>query len=229
MTVPPLQIPPEHVDGFTALAALADSQFEELRAALATGPSTLDPAAFTETASVSMPTVDPSEALRIIRATISLDTLRRLRGWQAADIGEAVAASSSLEIDDAATAVLPLRVTAVLDSQSLRVMGKAIDVLTDHDRVFLSARALTDIRPVFGDDPGDPPDAVVFSQTLKIDYLRDDGTLDNFYVALDEDDVDTLVLALERAKAKAATLREVLGQTGLTHLRVSGTPHEDPQ
>ncbi len=90
--------------------------------------------------------------------------------------------------------------------KSIGVTSKALSVMTDHARIFRDARILTDLRPVFGSNPNEPPDAAVIVHTLKIEHMVDRENKD-FFVALDSLDLDRLDKVIRRAKLKERGLK----------------------
>jgi hypothetical protein len=89
---------------------------------------------------------------------------------------------------------------------SIGVTARALNVMTDHGRVFIDARILTDCRPVFRSDPRKPPAAAVIVHTLKIGY-RADHEDKEFFVALDSSDIAQLEALIKRAKMKENALK----------------------
>lgn len=100
--------------------------------------------------------------------------------------------------------------------KGLNVTVKAMGVMADQDHVFLEARILTDIRPVFN-SKGDSVEAAVIVHNLRIHYGQDSDHRD-FYVALDTSDIQLLREALDRADMKAKCLQGVLKTSGVTYL-----------
>ena len=114
-------------------------------------------------------------------------------------------------------ATLETRLAKIFElRRSLSVTTKALDVLTSHDRVFYTARILTDLRPVF-DESGDLIEAAVIVHNLRIHYGQDDDHRD-FYVALDTRDIQSLRDVLDRADKKARSLEELLRLSGVSYL-----------
>jgi hypothetical protein len=93
---------------------------------------------------------------------------------------------------------------------------KAMGVAADQDHIFLHARILTDIRPVFN-NKGDSVDAAVIVHNLRIHYGQDSDHRD-FYVALDTNDIQSLREALDRADTKAKCLQGLLKTSGVSYL-----------
>jgi hypothetical protein len=110
------------------------------------------------------------------------------------------------------------RLTKLLDIEPLLYAAKSASVMTAHDHAFIHARTLTDVRPVFGSDVETLPKAAMIIHTLEVAY-RSGRKSENFYVALDSQDVESLIATLQRALAKEARLKTILKTSGLTHLR----------
>ena len=134
------------------------------------------------------------------------------------EVAKRVAASPDLETPDEARPAFAERVLELADSKPLRLLGKAVDMGSEHDRLLLGARILTDLRPIFGDDVAETPEGALLSHTLKFEFVHDEGSLGNFYIALDEEDLETLDGLVRRAKQKAASLKSTLEAAGLTYM-----------
>ncbi len=105
----------------------------------------------------------------------------------------------------------------MLSIESLATTASAVDVQTQHERPFHSARVFTDIRPVFGEDATVAPTGAVLSNVLKLEFFGESGRIQSRYFALDHADVKFLRDVLDRALDKTATLKAFLGATGLSH------------
>ncbi|HUB06291.1 MAG TPA: hypothetical protein VMB50_04790 [Myxococcales bacterium] len=90
----------------------------------------------------------------------------------------------------------------VLEAEAIVITAKAQTVMVAHQHVFLSARVLTDLRPVFGNDELGRLRAGVVVHTLQLDHL-DGGGKRSFFIALDDEDVSKLRAALDRASEKS--------------------------
>jgi len=94
----------------------------------------------------------------------------------------------------------------LLAVDTVRIRSKAAYLRTDHARAFKSARVLTDLRPIFGLNESTTIEGAVVMHTLKLEYYQDDFARD-FFVTLDDVDLETLRLAVVRAQNKAKALR----------------------
>lgn len=97
---------------------------------------------------------------------------------------------------------------------TLGVAAKASDLRSEFGHVYCSARILTDLRPIFGSDPSEPPPAAAIVHTLRLTYHEADNHR-HFFVAMDQNDLRGLRRLIERALAKSASLRKEIDRTGI--------------
>jgi hypothetical protein len=79
------------------------------------------------------------------------------------------------------------------------------NVKYDNQRNFVQARTLTDIRPVFSTDGSYDIERAVIVHNLKITY-NEFGSREDFFVALDDNDITSLITVLRRAQDKSASI-----------------------
>ena len=89
---------------------------------------------------------------------------------------------------------------------------KAYEISVAHERIGQSARILTDVRPVFADDSVEIVGYLV-NHHLQIDHFGGVREPTRFSVALDDEDVEKLGVAVARALLKSKALRNQLGET----------------
>jgi uncharacterized protein (DUF1778 family) len=100
--------------------------------------------------------------------------------------------------------------------------SKAGPVLTEHERIFVDARVLTDIRPIFHSDLSENPNAAVLIHMLRIttrDILRKETAQ---YVALDSNDIRFLKQLMDRAIKKEETLKKLMKSAGINNIEPKG-------
>jgi len=115
--------------------------------------------------------------------------------------------------------VLRNRLTTLLGfDDSLGVTAKAVDVMTENNRVFCSGRILSDIRPVFATGSDSATSAVII-HNLQIGYHAS-GEHKEFYVALDTEDIKALKELIVRAEKKTLALKGMLSKAGMNYLEV---------
>lgn len=214
---PPLPIPDRHRPSFVLLGGIPNSQFESVVDALATAHASLDErmlvGALRESAGL-----DSDEALVVARAVVELSTFRHTVGIAIEDAAERVADWLSLEPGHESRDRLIDRTTRLLECSSVRFLGKAVSIGFQHERLFVDAQILTDLRPVFEDDITDDhgPLGAVLSHVLRLHIIGQAGAHEDVYVALDDDDIAILRAALDRAGRKSALLRGRLRDLSLT-------------
>ena len=93
------------------------------------------------------------------------------------------------------------------------MISKARRLHTDHENTFCNVRIISDLRAVFDADVGETPTGFVTAHILKLGYHHS-GKHKNLYVGMDKIDIDNLMSALQRAKAKAITLTSVSNKAG---------------
>jgi hypothetical protein len=142
-------------------------------------------------------------------------------GGPADEFAADVAASGDLELGEPERADLRSRLAALLLIPGVTASAKALDLLSEHERLFLTARILTDLRPVFGEGEVATPTAALITHTLKIEY-HDASGRDALYMALDDGDLEKFIEVLTRAQKKSSSLRSLVATTGMTLL--SPTP-----
>lgn len=94
---------------------------------------------------------------------------------------------------------------------SVGVLQRARDVMTEHDHIWCHGRILTDLRPVFRPNDGGLIDGAVIIHNLYVHYRgTDEG---GFYVALDRLDLLELQEIVERALQKHDAMVKLFGAT----------------
>ena len=101
-------------------------------------------------------------------------------------------------------------------ASGLRLTSKALEVLTEEEHVFYSARIITDIRPIFSEDATTITASVVV-HNLRIHFGKDSAHK-NFYVALDTSDIAKLRDVLDRADAKSVALQGLLKKFSVSYI-----------
>jgi hypothetical protein len=110
----------------------------------------------------------------------------------------------------------------LLNADVFAIGAKAYDLKTDDERTFCHARILTDLRPVFGQEVGDGPRGMVVVHLLKLGYHEGSEKHQHFYVSLDSDNLKELKRVIDRAEAKAETLR-----SAVKNVRLFGIPSKE--
>jgi hypothetical protein len=94
----------------------------------------------------------------------------------------------------------------LLSVDSLVFLAKANALQRDHEKIFHSAKILTDIRPVFH-VANQPPADMILEYTLKLVYHDGSRRHREIYMVLDQRDIVALRETIGRAEQKAASLK----------------------
>lgn len=108
------------------------------------------------------------------------------------------------------------KLTALLSADVFSLLSKAYDLATEDERIYCHARILTDLRPIFGGNIEDGPRAMLVMHHLNLGFHHGSETKhQEFHVALDSDDLEALRKVIDRAEAKARSLKSALKGTRL--------------
>lgn len=99
--------------------------------------------------------------------------------------------------------------------QTVGTASKAGHVLTEHEKIFVDARVVTDIRPIFHFDVSEKPTSAVFVHMLRITARDMFGTRKAEYFALDGNDLRSMRHIIDRAIIKEQTLKATADQSGI--------------
>lgn len=215
-----LSVPENALRAFTVLARLPDAAFLELVASLSSCPPNFSADRFADRVGAALSQIKPQDAKQMIQAVIGLHYAKVQAGKSASEIsGDVVKAVAESTPDlQRQSELLGQRLSQLLEVESLVVTAKALTILAEHERVFLRARILTDMRPIFRDDVATDPVAALVVHVLKLEYHRF-GRTEEFFVALDSGDISALAGVIKRAEAKEVRVSDLLSRLGLPHLR----------
>lgn len=236
--MPKLNIPERYRAGVSKIRRLDERSVREIRSALeqpvespkVTGngveiPSKPDAVAIKAMRSVS--SVNTSDFKQIAEALAALYGVKSTRDVSvdefADDVCDALESLPSEEerLPHSEREQFKGKLVTLLSADVFSLVSKTYDLATEDERTFCDARILTDLRPVFGTQVEDGPQAMVVVHLLKLAYHQGSEHHNQFYVALDDDDLQTLKKLLDRAEAKAKTLR-----SAVKDIRLFGIPKE---
>jgi len=127
---------------------------------------------------------------------------------------------TDLEQDTAYWEQLSELMQKILSSKGMSWIAKSLQLQQENARMYATARILTDIRPVFGENHHLPPPMGVVLHTLKLSYFTNDGKENDFHVVLDRLDLKQLRDVIDRALVKEATLANM--KTSFPILQIEG-------
>jgi hypothetical protein len=214
-----LNIPDGELPVLMSLARLSDEDFGGLAKAISKSKPAM-PTRFMEATAEQVPQIKDAGA--IINTLFALCMMRDRALLPAEELATDVADAAEREkpkfFAPKDVETLKTRLAILLKDQSLGVAAKAADVLTEHSNVFCEARMLSDIRPVFAGDGASAPAALIV-HNLQIGF-HSAGRHQEFYVALDTDDIKKLKQVIERAERKTTALQGIIEKSGTTYLKV---------
>jgi len=219
LTVPAQQVPPikwlldlpdEKLDAFLGVLSEAEPQFSVYELA----------------DKISKPLELPKEnivaALRVLGSLyLTRDFRQPIEAFVDRDVFVALRRGNAFSLDTIDEQWKRLRrflIAALGVERTLGTSAKTGNVLTQHDRIFVDCRVMTDLRPVFHVDISEKPDAAVVIHMLKITQRDNSGHHTDMYFALDHNDIHKMQTVLERALKKEQTIRNILKDSGLVIL-----------
>ncbi len=212
----PLPIPDVHVGAFSLLEGMDEDSFGKMSEALArvgfpTRHSEVVAAVSAETE------LSPDSAESLIDALLSLASAV---GWLGQSAATVALGSDQITGDAQRQERLVGRVRVLLQCKALALLSKAVLLGGQHERLFASAQILTDVRPIFGADVEAEPDpeGAILVHTLRIHFVRGDGSHDSFLVAMADNDIEALTTVLRRATVKSDALQASLASFGLAQV-----------
>jgi hypothetical protein len=147
-----------------------------------------------------------------------IEAVRQRRGWSVEDAAEAASRGdgSGAETDEERQ-ILRRRLDVLLADGGVGRAAREFTAVSRSHNLYLSATLETDLRAVFADSPPEDDEPViggVILHALRLRYSGNDGPED-FYITLEEADVDRLSRVLDSARASAASVRRVASDAGL--------------
>jgi hypothetical protein len=216
-----IAMPPRAVPVLTWLAKISSDDFASAAGVLTDSK----PSSRTNLAILlesSLPQYPPYIGLELITELFTLLNLHFSHGMEVAEIAAQASARTSLLLGDDERSELGQRLSQLMSTPAIWQAAKAYDVGSEYKYLLHTVRILTDVRPVFADDPTDQVLGAIITYTLKLDYQSTDG-FHEVFINLAEDDLDDIHEAVARAKKKGQGLSGFLSATGVADL----TPSSD--
>jgi hypothetical protein len=197
---------------------MSGETIEHLEKALL-GPVKAKPEELADAVASVSPGAQSSDIASAIQALMTMSLVRGRLEQSPLDFARAVTQSlvSSDQLSKEAGDELSKRLTSLLELDPLGATAKTIDLRSEHTNLFCNVRILTDLRPVFGEDPVAPPNGFILMHTLKLEY-HNQGEHQEIYVAVDDDDLQRMRSVLERAVLKGKSLRSMLRKSNIEEL-----------
>lgn len=213
------RIPEQYRLGFAKIKTLSVAEAETLAVALGKSPRSGGLKGMISIVGAQVPSLKKRDVDDIVRTLYSLYVYRAdadtpLPGLISELIGAMRATGDkSLMLTEEEEHEFQDKLTRLLSVTDSAVASKAELLRSDYAKTFHSAKILTDIRPIFG-KPEEIPIGAAITHTLKIEY-HEEGEHKEFYIALDADDLQQMRKVLQRADAKASSLKSLLKNANL--------------
>ena len=216
--MPHLKVPEEHINGLSRIMRLSPAEVDLVVDALERMKST-NRQALTKQVREALPEMGKEDASEIVGTLLSLYSARTGMDLTLDSfVTEIIKASKHLDGQTQTHGGSEDTLKRLLGVRPLSMISKARGIHTDHENTFCTARIITDLRAVFDGDVKNEPVGFVMAHILHLGYHHD-GKHSNLHLAMDKTDIDNLIVILERAKVKAATLsRAVTERAGFAIL-----------
>jgi len=222
VTVSITTIPAPYRTGFARIKSLSPSEFESIVTALENASVSGGLKGLTSVVVQQVATIRRQEIENILRTLFSLSVLVSDEDTPLSEnlgsLSSAMQASGnpSLALSAQEKAEFERRLERLLRIKAVMIATKVQRLGLEYPNTFHDAMILTDMRPIF-DKPEERPVGCTISHTLRIAY-HEGGEHKEFYVMLDADDLQNIKKVLQRAEAKASSVRSVLKLANLPDL-----------
>jgi hypothetical protein len=220
----PLPIPKRYRAGILNIVELSDKEIELLIEALKNASRSPDIAEITKSVSSTIPSIELNKLTEIVKALYSISHVREFSGVGFSrflddlveSIAEIVGSPDDIEGIEYISSLRD-KFEKLLNVETLRIISKAARLQSDGEYLYCSSKILSDIRPVFNEDPDTRPAGAVITHTLKIVYHAG-ANVEEFHIVLDSHELDELKEVINRACSKEKTIRELMKEANLTNL-----------
>jgi hypothetical protein len=218
-----LTIPERFRSGLVKLATAEDNVVDKLLDSLENSPPTLYSKVMASFVAKNH-NIEFQYAFEVLQSVLSLYSLRESDYFSTEQLVQQVSkalqeeSEESLKLSEDEITVFQQRLSSFLKIRgSLAISSKASNLLVEYENIFSNSRVVTDIRPIFHTDIEDGLGGALIVHTLRIGYRTANGRHE-FFVALDQDDVQQLLGDLERAIQKEEFLKSLLKKVEVPHL-----------
>ena len=211
-----LRIPEQIKPVISRILELDSKEYQDLLEALESAEPSLNVESLVESVSAALPS-GLEGVVDIVRALNSMNHVRLGADRSVEDFVQAIARSLESQFQGQFDkSNLLHKISSLLKAQALLISARASDLQHDFDRVFASAKIVSDVRTVF-DQSGDKIQGCLVVHNLNITYAHE-NTLKSFYVAMDSADIAKLRTVLDRADVKSSALKTSVENAGNRYL-----------
>ncbi|MFN0106141.1 MAG: hypothetical protein ACKV2U_29130 [Bryobacteraceae bacterium] len=216
-----LEIPSEDTGSITTIKELSAASLGKFVTALEDAPPVADPRQMAEHIAKQIPALAVERLTAVLRTLYMLYHVRELSGVKPSrfldDLIDGIRNNSALKVTERDISKLRSILEKLMGIDTLSTISKAARLHRDGERLYRSAKILSDIRPIFGRDPSVRPVGAVLTHTLKVGY-HEGSEHREFHLILDSDDLAALDEVVRRAQTKDKTLRALLKDAKLPSL-----------
>jgi hypothetical protein len=220
-----MTIPAKEIGNLANIVGYDKVFFDSLIKALSETKPSLTRTKYTADLISRLPGATEKEISPVLNTLFNLYSIKNRNGISASDLAKQIKEAAVNSKEHRASflgvkgGILESRLTALLSyDNSLAVTVKALALMREHQRVLCHARILTDVRPVFSNVP-EQPSAAMIVHNLQIGFKNSAGeNHEEFYVAIDDDDLVLLADTIERAQQKSKALKTTLEKSQITCL-----------
>lgn len=217
--MPGLRVPSEYEPGIVIIRSLSDSDISSVIEVLKSASLPSDPNEIIPLLKKVLPKLPSEDVENFFETLYSLYLFRAHSdvsiGLFVHDLSEAIGETENPKLritDPKEQALLRARLESLLTVRPFSTISKAHGLRYDFANLFWDAKIFSDIRPVWNGDATKPPEGVVITHTLKLEYHRAGGR-GEIYVHVDSDDIERLLAVLRRAQDKDATLKSLSAES----------------
>jgi hypothetical protein len=221
----PLQIPDEQIPAIVKIRRLSNTSVRELIAALKSAAIEPDSEKMAAQIADRVPGIQIEDLAAIVDVIYELYFVREFANVSQSRFLEDLiqglrdTAKPDLELKEAEVPSIEDRFKRLLTIDTLNAVAKSARLQRDGERLYCTAKILSDLRPVFTSNAMSRPVGAVITHTLKLDYHKG-ADIKEFFIVLDSEDLGKLKEVVERAHAKDKTLRGLLKNMKLPDLGV---------
>jgi hypothetical protein len=215
-------IPAPYRPGFAKIKRLDPKVFEALATALERATLVGGLKELTSTVAQQVPQLDRQGIQDILRALFSLSVMMADEETplteNLANLSRAMQFSGNqdLSLSEQERSEFEGRLERLLKIKAVTISSKVQRLRLEYPITFHDAMILSDLRPVF-DKPEDRPLGCAISHNLRIAY-HENGDHKEFFVTLDDSDLDMMKKIIQRAEEKASSLKALLKLANLPDL-----------
>ena len=111
------------------------------------------------------------------------------------------------------------RALFLFQNQHIYFASKTEELTSEYANIYLNSEIATDIRPIFSRNVEEAPKGAIITHNLHLHYrVHREGDHKDIYLALDSNDINSMIEVLKRAQKKEISLSQIFNKSGITNL-----------